>query len=80
MFKRTEEMRTDNDYGLPAKRAKFSTTKADLQHGKVEGKGNPKSKNVQYDDIWGDDFNEEDIEEIDLVASQACLQVLHTLN
>jgi len=34
------------------------------------------NRNVQNDDLWGDDFDEEDIEEMDLIASQACIQVL----
>ncbi|XP_076163549.1 mutagen-sensitive 304 isoform X2 [Ptiloglossa arizonensis] len=31
------------------------------------------------DDVWGDDFAEEDIEEMDFVATQACLQEDHVL-
>lgn len=78
MFKRTENMSVDDDFDVPAKRAKFDIPKTNSQHGKIPGKEISRNKNVRYDDPWGDDdFVEKDIEEIDFVASQALLQVLY---
>lgn len=77
MFKRTENIIMDNDFGVPAKRAKFDVPSKNFQHGKISEKEVCRNKNTQYDDLWGDDFAEEDIEEIDFVASQACFVVLH---
>lgn len=77
MFKRTENMLMDNDFGVPAKRAKFNVPETNLQYNKIPEKELSRNKNAQYDDPWGDDFAEEDIKEMDFVASQACLQVLH---
>ncbi|XP_012217360.1 uncharacterized protein [Linepithema humile] len=72
MFKRSEKVMIDNDYHVPAKRAKFDTAGKD-QQGRIWEEEIPKSRNT-CDDVWGDDFAEEDIEEMDLIASQACLQ------
>lgn len=77
MFKRSENMLMDKDFGVPAKRAKFDVPKTDLQYNKISGKTISKNRNVQYDDPWGDDFAEEEIKKMDVVASQACLLVLH---
>ncbi|XP_032690515.1 uncharacterized protein LOC116853492 isoform X2 [Odontomachus brunneus] len=73
MFKRTENMLMDNDFGVPAKRAKFDVPKTNLQYNKILAKELSRNKNAQHDDPWGDDFAEEDIKEMDFVASQACL-------
>ncbi|XP_011342907.1 uncharacterized protein LOC105282560 isoform X2 [Ooceraea biroi] len=69
MFKRTEKMMTDNNYDVPAKRAKLDDQQCDKKKTEIS-----RNRNVQYDDLWGDDFDQEDIEEMDLIASQACLQ------
>ncbi|KMQ90233.1 hypothetical protein RF55_10030 [Lasius niger] len=71
MFKRPENTITE-DCHVSAKRARFDAPRRDPQHSKAEKI--PENKNAQYDDLWGDDFAEEDIEEMDLIASQACLQ------
>ncbi|EFN75344.1 hypothetical protein EAI_06127 [Harpegnathos saltator] len=63
----------DNDFDMPAKRAKFDVPMTNLRYGRIQEKEIPKNKNMQYDDPWGDDFAEEDIKEMDFVASQACL-------
>ncbi|XP_019700754.1 uncharacterized protein LOC105191407 isoform X2 [Harpegnathos saltator] len=73
MFKRTENIPMDNDFDMPAKRAKFDVPMTNLRYGRIQEKEIPKNKNMQYDDPWGDDFAEEDIKEMDFVASQACL-------
>lgn len=72
MFKRSEE--TD-DCRLPAKRAKFDNPDKNLEYRKTQGEI-AGDRNARNDDLWGDDFDEEDIEEMDLIASQACVQVL----
>lgn len=77
MFKRPENV-TTNDYFVPAKRAKFDAHQRNPRDSKTREKETHRDKNAQYDDLWGDDFAEEDIEEMDLVASQACLQVLYS--
>lgn len=74
MFKRSEK--TD-DCRLPAKRAKFDIPNKNVEHRKTQEEI-AANKNAQNDDLWGDDFDEEDIEEMDLIASQACVQVLLT--
>jgi hypothetical protein len=61
-----------DDYHVPAKRAKFDIHNKNLDYHKTQ----EPNRNIQNDDLWGDDFNEEDIEEMDLIASQACVQVL----
>jgi len=75
MFKRTEEIITDMDYHMPTKRVKLDDLRKDQQYDKKKNEIS-RNRNVQYDDLWGDDFAQEDIEEMDLIASQACLQVL----
>ncbi|XP_071643298.1 uncharacterized protein Mus304 isoform X4 [Temnothorax longispinosus] len=74
MFKRSEETIMD-DYRLPAKRAKFDNPNKNLEYRRTQEEI-PTNRNAQNDDLWGDDFDEEDIEEMDLIASQACVQVL----
>ncbi|XP_077282780.1 mutagen-sensitive 304 isoform X2 [Temnothorax americanus] len=74
MFKRSEETIMD-DYRLPAKRAKFDNPNKNLEYRKTQEEI-PTNRNAQNDDLWGDDFDEEDIEEMDLIVSQACVQVL----
>lgn len=66
----------DNDCHVPAKRARFDTAVGDQQNGKIWEEEIFRNRNA-CDDIWGDDFAEEDIEEMDLIASQACLQVCY---
>ncbi|KAL6266027.1 hypothetical protein P5V15_002881 [Pogonomyrmex californicus] len=77
MFKRSDEMITD-DCRMPTKRAKFDISK-NLQYHKIQDKI-PENKNAQNDDLWGDDFNEEDIEEMDLIASKVSIQETTLLN
>lgn len=74
MFKRSKET-IMNDYCLPAKRAKSDVPDKNLEYRKIQEEI-PANKNAQSDDLWGDDFDEDDIEEMDLIASQACVQVL----
>lgn len=64
-----------DDYRMPTKRAKFDIPDKNLQYCKTQEEISANRK-AQNDDLWGDDFDEEDIEEIDLIASQACVQVL----
>ncbi|XP_070171270.1 uncharacterized protein Mus304 [Polyergus mexicanus] len=72
MFKRPED---SEDYRVSAKRARFNAPGRDPQHSKAQ-----ENKNAQYDDLWGDDFAEEDIQEMDLIASQACSQTSNILD
>lgn len=75
MFKRTNGNR-ENEYSLPVKRAKYDTKKETLVGVSKSNRGSINEKSVKRsDDVWGDDFAEEDIEEMDYVASQACLEV-----
>lgn len=76
MFKRSEE--TMDNYRMPAKRAKFDIPNKNLEYRKTR-KEISTNRNSQNDDLWGDDFDEEDIEEMDLIASQVCVQVLLSL-
>ncbi|XP_071643287.1 uncharacterized protein Mus304 isoform X1 [Temnothorax longispinosus] len=78
MFKRSEETIMD-DYRLPAKRAKFDNPNKNLEYRRTQEEI-PTNRNAQNDDLWGDDFDEEDIEEMDLIASQACVQEANLLN
>lgn len=75
MFKRVEN-NGENEFSLPAKRPKYDIKKGSLSDTSINNKD---SRNKKYgrDDIWGDDFAEEDIEEMDFIATQACLQVLY---
>lgn len=61
-----------HNYYSPSKKQKLSITIE--SGGKTNNNRQSTSKNKQ-DDIWGDDFPEEDLENIDLVASQALSQV-----
>lgn len=70
MFKRPEDK---EDCRVSAKRARFEVPGRNLQHNKAK---EISEKNAQYDDLWGDDFAEEEIQEMDLIASQVCSQVL----
>jgi len=72
MFKRSEKIM--NDYRTSAKRAKFDIPNKNMEYHKTQEEIST-NRNVQNDDLWGDDFDEEDIEEMDLIASQACIQV-----
>lgn len=74
MFKRVENNR-ENEYSVPAKRPKYDMkkgTSSEVSANNTEFT----NKKGKSDDIWGDDFAEEDIEEMDFVATQASLQVL----
>lgn len=75
MFKRVES-NSENEFSLPAKRPKYDIKKGNLSDISINNKD---SRNKKYgrDDVWGDDFAEEDIEEMDFIATQACLQVLY---
>ncbi|XP_043799575.1 uncharacterized protein LOC122718535 [Apis laboriosa] len=72
MFKRVEN-NGENEFSLPAKRPKYDIKKESLSDTSINNKD---SRNKKYgrDDVWGDDFAEEDIEEMDFIATQACLQ------
>ncbi|XP_076643967.1 mutagen-sensitive 304 [Halictus rubicundus] len=73
MFKRVENNR-ENEYSIPAKRPKYDTKKGIVAGVPTKGRDGMNKKFGKPDDVWGDDFAEEDIEEMDFVASQACLQ------
>ncbi|KYM98586.1 hypothetical protein ALC62_10554 [Cyphomyrmex costatus] len=64
---------------MPAKRAKYDITNKNLKYHKAQAEIST-NKNAQNDDIWGDDFDEEDIEEMDLIASQVCVQEVNLSN
>ncbi|KAK9305806.1 hypothetical protein QLX08_003314 [Tetragonisca angustula] len=71
MFKRIEINR-ENENAIPAKRPRY-----DIKRDSLVGTSTRESRNKKSgksDDVWGDDFAEEDIEEMDIVATQACLQ------
>lgn len=74
MFKRAENS-TANEYSIPAKRPKYDTNRGTLVGVGRTNRASTHKRSGKSDDIWGDDFAEEDIEEMDFVASQACLQV-----
>ncbi|XP_011870203.1 PREDICTED: uncharacterized protein LOC105563313 [Vollenhovia emeryi] len=79
MSKRSEERITD-DYRLSAKRKKIDTPDDEtLEYHKAQKKILA-NKNSHNDDPWGDDFDEEQIEEMDLIASQACVQEANVSN
>nr|XP_012148149.1 PREDICTED: uncharacterized protein LOC100878573 [Megachile rotundata]XP_012148150.1 PREDICTED: uncharacterized protein LOC100878573 [Megachile rotundata] len=67
------EGNSGNEYSLPAKRPKYDTNKETVA-GVFKTNKESTKKSARSDDIWGDDFAEEDIEEMDFVATQACLQ------
>lgn len=71
MFKRPDSTK---DCYISVKRARLDCPQRDPQHSKADKI--PENKKAQDDDLWGDDFAEEDIEEMDMIASQAYLQVL----
>ncbi|XP_015429517.1 PREDICTED: uncharacterized protein LOC107186210 [Dufourea novaeangliae] len=73
MFKRIETNR-ENEYSVPAKRPKYDTKKVTVAGVPTNNKQTTNKKLGKSDDVWGDDFLEEDIEEMDFVATQACLQ------
>ncbi|XP_076294227.1 mutagen-sensitive 304 [Lasioglossum baleicum] len=73
MFKRVENNR-ENEYPVPAKRPKYDAKKGIVGGVPTKGRDGTNKKFGKPDDVWGDDFAEEDIEEMDFVASQACLQ------
>ncbi|KOC65099.1 ATR-interacting protein mus304 [Habropoda laboriosa] len=73
MFKRTESNR-ESEYSLPAKRPKYDTKRGTLKGVSINNRESANKRNGRSDDIWGADFAEADIEEMDFVASQACLQ------
>ncbi|GAB1869537.1 hypothetical protein CAJAP_10616 [Camponotus japonicus] len=75
MFKRPEDK---EDCRVSAKRARYEAPGRNPQHSKA--KEISESKNAQYDDLWGDDFAEEEIQEMDLIASQVCSQTSNILD
>lgn len=78
MFKRIESNR-ENEFSVPAKRPRYDIKRDSLVDVSTNNKDLRNKKSGKSDDIWGDDFAEEDIEEMDFVATQACLQVLFIL-
>lgn len=68
MFKRPED---PEDCHVSAKRARFDAPRRNPQHSKAQ---------EIPEDLWGDDFAEEDIQEMDLIASQACSQTSNIFN
>lgn len=74
MFKRVEINR-ENENPIPAKRPKYDVKRDSLVGTSTRNNELRNKKSGKSDDVWGDDFAEEDIEEIDFVATQACLQV-----
>lgn len=75
MFKRMENNR-DNEFSVPAKRPRYDVQRDSMVASSMNNRGSVNKRSGRSDDVWGDDFAEEDIEEMDFVASQACLQVL----
>ncbi|XP_043250218.1 uncharacterized protein LOC122396138 [Colletes gigas] len=73
MFKRVES-NGGNEYHVPAKRPKYDTKKGTLASASTKARESTHKKLGKTDDVWGDDFAEEDIEEMDFVATQACLE------
>ncbi|KAI4485862.1 hypothetical protein M0804_006351 [Polistes exclamans] len=73
MFKRTDK--DDNSHSMvPSKRFKSDgSKKSSLLFGTKSKNDSSNKQNVRVEDVWGDDFAEEEIEEMDFVASQACL-------
>ena len=63
-----------NEYPIPAKRPKYDTNRGTLVGVGRTNRESAHKRPGKSDDIWGDDFAEEDIEEMDFVATQACLQ------
>lgn len=78
MFKRVENNR-ESDYHVPSKRPKYDTKRGTLGSTSTNVRQSMHKKLGKSDDVWGDDFAEEDIEEMDFVATQACLQVTFIL-
>lgn len=73
MFKRTDKDDISH-YSLPTKRAKLDGSRRSSHFGSKSKNDSTNMQNVRSEDVWGDDFAEEEIEEMDFVASQACLQ------
>ncbi|KAL2728306.1 hypothetical protein V1477_017582 [Vespula maculifrons] len=71
MFKRTDK--DDNNYSaVPTKRLKLDGSRSSYSGARSKSDSSSK-QNVRFEDVWGDDFAEEEIEKMDFVASQACL-------
>nr|XP_033329578.1 uncharacterized protein LOC117222151 [Megalopta genalis] len=77
MFKRIEN-NGEHEYSVPAKRTKYDTNKVSLAGVSTNRRSSTNKKLGKADDVWGDDFAEEDIEEMDFVASQACEEIALT--
>ncbi|XP_078039018.1 mutagen-sensitive 304 [Augochlora pura] len=77
MYKRVGK-NEEHEYSIPAKRAKYDTTKGSLAGVSTSRRSSTNKKTGKADDIWGDDFAEADIEEMDFVASQACEEIALT--
>lgn len=60
----------DSRLSTPSKRAKLDVTITSSQQAGQTVKKTPVRK--EPDDLWGADFNEEDIVEMDIIASQVC--------
>ncbi|KAK2585501.1 hypothetical protein KPH14_010152 [Odynerus spinipes] len=72
MFKRTDK--DNNHSAVPSKRPKLDESKRTSHFGSKSKNDSSSKQNVRSEDVWGDDFAEEEIEEMDFVASQASLR------
>ncbi|XP_053986293.1 uncharacterized protein LOC128880332 isoform X1 [Hylaeus volcanicus] len=79
MFKRGENNRENEDH-VPAKRPKYDSKMGTTVSTSTNARESTNKKLGKTDDVWGDDFAEEDIEEMDFIATQACLQEDITLS
>lgn len=61
----------ENSINSPAKRFKAASSKDKNSHQNVA----PINQQSNVNDIWGDDFGVEEIEEMDFIASQATQEV-----
>ena len=75
MSKRFSKGRSES----PAKRFKLDVTKESVQPRKKKSQQNTVNNVEVNDDLWGDDFGEEEIEEMDFIASQATQEVFFIL-
>ena len=64
-----------NNYYSPAKKSKLDITTNKPAQSSSKTNNRQSSSKLQEDILWGDDFREEDLEELDQVVSQAFSQV-----
>ncbi|CAL7938753.1 unnamed protein product [Xylocopa violacea] len=62
------------EYSIPAKRPKYDPKKGSSASTSTNRRESTSRKSGRSDDVWGDDFAEADIEEMDFVATQATLK------